>query len=69
MALDYPDAMTKIENLIIMGGNWCTGFDAYLGVPTPTAEVNITCDVEAANFVLESAANYKNNNMGFPNIF
>ena len=62
---NHPDAMSKIKTLVIMGGNWCTGFDAYPGVPTPTAETNISCDMKAANFVLESAANI----VEFPNIY
>mmetsp|Transcript_6936 Transcript_6936/g.16700 ORF Transcript_6936/g.16700 Transcript_6936/m.16700 type:complete len:537 (+) Transcript_6936:66-1676(+) len=59
---DFPGVLPKIRNLVIMGGNFCTGFDAYPDVPTPTAETNIGCDMKAANFVLESAAAIK----GFP---
>ncbi len=65
---DYPDAISKIENLVVMGGNWCTGFDAYPDVPTPTAETNIGCDMAAANFVLEAAANAKHAGQYFPAI-
>lgn len=65
---DYPDALSKIENLVVMGGNWCTGFDAYPDVPTPTAETNIGCDMAAANFVLEAAAISKGQEQYFPAI-
>ena len=63
---DYPDAISKMENLVVMGGNWCTGFDAYPDVPTPTAETNIGCDMGAANFVVEAAAKAKQMGQYFP---
>lgn len=65
---DYPDALSKIQNLVVMGGNFCTGFDAYPDVPTPTAETNIGCDMVAANFVLEAAAKAKQMGQYFPAI-
>lgn len=67
---DFPEAMSKIENLVVMGGNWCTGFDAYPDVPTPTAETNIGCDMNAANFVLKAAAEWAfQNKQNFPAIY
>lgn len=63
---EYPHIMTKIQTLVIMGGNWCTGFDAYPDVPTPTAETNIGCDINSANAVLELAAK---SNASFPDIY
>mmetsp|Transcript_17573 Transcript_17573/g.40495 ORF Transcript_17573/g.40495 Transcript_17573/m.40495 type:complete len:507 (-) Transcript_17573:73-1593(-) len=67
---NYPEAISKIENLVVMGGNWCTGFDAYPDVPTPTAETNIGCDMAAANFVLEAAAEAAfTNKQRFPDIY
>lgn len=65
---DHPAAISKIQNLVIMGGNWCTGFEAYPGVPTPTAETNIGCDMAAANFVLEAAAEATLQQRHFPEI-
>lgn len=65
---DYPEAIPKIQNLVVMGGNWCTGFDAYPDVPTPTAETNIGCDMVAANFVLEAAAKANQDGRYFPAI-
>jgi inosine-uridine nucleoside N-ribohydrolase len=65
---DYPEALSKIQNLVVMGGNWCTGFDAYPDVPTPTAETNIGCDMAAANFVLEVAAKATHHKRHFPAI-
>ncbi len=65
---DYPQAIDKIQNLVVMGGNWCTGFDAYPDVPTPTAETNIGCDMVAANFVVEAAANANQHGRYFPAI-
>jgi len=51
----HPETLSKIENLVVMGGNWCTGYDPYPGIPSPTGETNIGCDMAAANFVLEAA--------------
>lgn len=65
---DYPEAIDKIQNLVVMGGNWCTGFDAYPDVPTPTAETNIGCDMVAANFVLDAAAKANQQGRYFPAI-
>ena len=65
---DYPEALSKIQNLVVMGGNFCTGFDAYPDVPTPTAETNIGCDMVAANFVLEAAAKANEQGRHFPTI-
>ena len=50
----YPDAMKKIDTLMIMGGNWCGGYEPYPGVLAPTDETNIACDPAAANVVLNS---------------
>ena len=67
---NHPEAISKIKNLVVMGGNWCTGFDAYPDVPTPTAETNIGCDMAAANFVLEAAAEAAfANKERFPDIY
>ena len=35
---EYPEAASKIETLIIMAGNWCSGFDPYPDVSAPTDE-------------------------------
>jgi len=53
---DYPDAADKISTLIIMGGNWCSGFDPYPDVAAPTDETNISCDPAAANFILDKSS-------------
>ena len=53
---DYPDAADKISTLVIMGGNWCSGFDPYPGVTAPTDETNISCDPAAANFILDKSS-------------
>jgi inosine-uridine nucleoside N-ribohydrolase len=50
----YPEAAAKLDTLVVMGGNWCAGFDPYPGVTAPTDETNIGCDPMAANDVLES---------------
>ena len=50
----YPDAMMKIDTLMIMGGNWCGGYEPYPDVLAPTDETNIACDPSAANAVLNS---------------
>lgn len=65
---DFPKALDKVQTLVVMGGNWCTGFDAYPDVPTPTAETNIGCDMAAANFVLEAAAKAHQLGQYFPAI-
>lgn len=65
---DYPDVLSKIKTLVVMGGNFCTGFDAYPDVPSPTAETNIGCDMAAANFVLEAAAQAAHQKRHFPAI-
>ena len=49
---DYPEAASKISTLIVMGGNWCAGFDPYPDVPAPTDETNIACDPSSANAIL-----------------
>jgi len=66
---EYPEALSKIQNLVVMGGNWCTGFEAYPDVPSPTAETNIGCDMAAANFVLEAAAEAIQHKIHFPTIY
>lgn len=50
----YPAAASKIETLIVMGGNFCGGFQPYPGVDAPTDETNIACDPGAANYVLDT---------------
>ena len=65
---DYPEALSNIRNLVVMGGNWCVGFEAYPDVPTPTAETNIGCDMAAANFILEAAAEATHHQRHFPAI-
>ena len=52
---NHPEALSKIRNIVAMGGNWCTGFEAYPDLMAPTDETNIGCDMAAANFVLEAA--------------
>lgn len=32
----YPEAAAKLDTLVVMGGNWCAGFDPYPGVTAPT---------------------------------
>jgi len=50
---DYPEAASKISTLVVMGGNWCAGFDPYPGVSAPTDETNISCDPSSANAILD----------------
>jgi hypothetical protein len=61
---EYPDAAASIENLVIMGGSFCAGFHPYPGVTAPNEETNIGCDINSANFVLDS-----NNHIEFPNVY
>ena len=51
---DYPEAGDKFSTLIVMGGNWCTGFQPYPDVNAPTDETNIACDPAAANALVDS---------------
>merc|ERR1712146_864830 len=60
---DYPEAAEHIENLVVMGGNFCTGFDPYPDVTAPVDETNVGCDMRAANYVLDA------NNFVFPNVY
>lgn len=60
---DYPEAAEAIENLVVMGGNFCTGFDPYPDVTAPVDETNVGCDMRAANYVLDA------NNFAFPNVY
>lgn len=32
----YPKAAAKLDTLVVMGGNWCAGFNPYPGVTVPT---------------------------------
>jgi inosine-uridine nucleoside N-ribohydrolase len=60
---NYPEAASKIDTLIIMGGNWCSDFEPYPDVMAPTDETNIGCDPAAANYVLDG------NNNQFTNVY
>jgi inosine-uridine nucleoside N-ribohydrolase len=53
LILDFPEAASKIDTLIVMAGNWCGGFEPYPDVMAPTDETNIGCDPAAANIVLD----------------
>ena len=65
---NHPEVLSKIRNIVAMGGNWCTGFEAYPDLMAPTDETNIGCDMAAANFVLEAAAKAAQNQEHFPAI-
>jgi inosine-uridine nucleoside N-ribohydrolase len=57
----FPEAAKKIETVVIMGGNWCSGFEPYPNVMAPTDETNIGYDPHAANFILDSSVSpFKN---------
>lgn len=51
----YPVAASKIDTLIVMGGDWCSGFEPYPDVLSPVDETNIACDPAAANDVLDAS--------------
>ena len=51
---EYPEAMKKVDTLMVMGGNWCGGYEPYPDVLAPTDETNIACDPAAANVVLNN---------------
>jgi Inosine-uridine preferring nucleoside hydrolase len=53
----YPGAAAKIDTLVVMGGNFCVGYEPYPDVMAPTDETNIACDPASANFVLDGAKN------------
>ena len=49
---DYPEAASKISTLVVMGGNWCAGFNPYPNATAPLDETNIACDPSSANAIL-----------------
>lgn len=51
----YPLAASKIDTLIVMGGDWCSGFEPYPDVLSPVDETNIACDPTAANHILDAS--------------
>lgn len=51
----YPEAAKKIDTLIVMGGDWCSGFEPYPEVFSPVDETNISCDPAAANDILDGS--------------
>lgn len=51
----YPEAANKIDTLIIMGGDWCAGYEPYPDVLAPVDETNIACDPAAANDILDAS--------------
>lgn len=51
LAMDYPKAMQKVKDMIVMAANICGEKEIYDRVWAPVQETNVACDPTAANFV------------------
>ncbi len=50
----YPDTATKIDSMVVMGGNGCGGCEPYpTSVMAPTDKTDIGCNPAVANYNLD----------------